>query len=245
MVHITKDNGRLHIANGVDYQGSVKKYDNPIVKLITKLFNYSTEITINETKVCVKNKSYLKLLKQLGVVDSSAPEGTSVKEYKNFDRLTCTYLKNRGLMRQHISTGKSDKLGRECIKAFINKDMQGAAELMGRGANINMFFWQREKYGLTFRKGYYEVLTNDGDLEAIKTTPFLYAAITKNDQLMGLLQKYRANEGFVAKKGIIRKNGWEIKEKFHYDSSTKSIIKTRVHPTKLVEVQTNNWDIPS
>lgn len=188
---------RLHIANDANYQGSVNSYNNWATKSFSKLFKFSTNITINNEKRCVNNKSYLKLLPQLGV---NVPEDASAKEYKNFDGLTCSYLKNRGLMRQHISTKKSDKLGKAFIHAIVAGNMQKATDLIGKGANIDQHFWLRESYGLTFNNDpAYGLPAHNLSLGLMQYTPLIYAALQKefkntDDRLLNLLEHYQANQ---------------------------------------------------
>lgn len=189
MLHTVVNNRRLHLANGADYQGSVNSYNNFITKSITKSLRFSQYITINNEKICVNKKSYHRLLSELKVADSD-------NGYKNFDRLTCSYINNRGLMRNRITAYKSEKLGRQFINAFLANDMQKATRLLGQGANIDKHFWLKEGHGPFFNyPGEGLSFQTHPPFKATKYTPFLYAVSNNNEQLKNLLQEYQANEG--------------------------------------------------
>lgn len=246
MISTVLSQKRLHIAHDADYQGNINSYNNWVTKSFSKLFKLSTTITINNETKCVNKKSYLKLLPELGV---NVPEGASVKAYRNFDGLTCAYLKNRGLMRQHISSNKSNALGYQFVHAIVANDMQRATHLIGKGANIDLRFWQREESRITFSDDVtyglpYRTLI---PYKATRFTPFLFAVSKNNKHLIDLLENYKANTGILGEKIKVNRKITKIysdasykgldefknRTQFSYDSSTKELKYNELYKVKV------------
>jgi hypothetical protein len=192
MINTIVNKNRLHVANDANYQGSINSYNNGFTKSFSKLFGISSKIKINDETKCVNKKSYRKLLAALDLTPSKN------EPMKNFDTLSCSFRKDQGLMREHISSKKGDKLGKEFIRAILANDMQKATDLIGKGAQIDKHFWVREHHGLSF-KHLTDGLSDQSlsPFKAVRYTPFLCAVDNKNQKLRKLLEQYQANQGLT------------------------------------------------
>lgn len=193
-LYATKDNGRVHVAINEYYQDSVNSYNNFITRGITKLFGFSTDVTINGKSRCLNKKSYVKLLSTMGVAEASAQ---TLDNFKDFNAIQFKPVTDRGFMRSHLSAAKTDKLGRKLVEAMVLKnDAFLAGQVLGKGASVNQHFWIRGfnnsisyhsklNYGLPHQK--------INPFQATNYTPFLYATITHKQGLAALLKKYGAD----------------------------------------------------
>lgn len=194
MIHTLVNKNRLHVAQDAHYQGSVNSYNNGFTKAFSKLFGLSSRITINNESKFVNKKSYGKFLAALDLTPSKN------EPMKNFDTLPCSFRKDQGLMREHISSKKANKLGKKFIQAILANDMQKATDLIGKGAQIDKNFWLRDRYGVSFEGITKDLGHQSASFQAANYTPFLYAVSRNNQELKDMLQSYRANEGLTGTK---------------------------------------------
>lgn len=207
MLNTVVSKNRLHVANDANYQGSINSYNNGLTKSFTRLFGFSSKITINNERKCVNNKSYQKFL-----TDTDA-NGTSVK---NFDTLSCSWRRDRGLMRDHISSRKSEKLGRQFIRSILSNNMRQAEVLIGKGAQIDKHFWLRGNRGISFGSMTQGISQHPVSFQAASYTPFLYAISRSDRELKDLLQRYSANERLTGTK-------WHFQREIVYESSHTTV----------------------
>lgn len=193
MNYTTVDEGRLHVANDIHYQGNINSYNNCFTKSVTKLFGKSINITIGNSITCLNKNSYIKFLETLGVKGCTRD---TIENFKNFDALSCTFINSKGLMRNHLTSSKTDELGREMIGALTIGDMQKATKLVYKGAEVNQLYWKRDhRQSITF----FPHLTNDlphqriTPFQAVQYTPFLQAVANNQLAFANLLEKLGAN----------------------------------------------------
>lgn len=246
MINTTLSNHRLHVANGVHYQGSINSYNNTVTKSFSKLLGISSKININNQTRYLNKKSYQKFLITLDIHPSTTFSIT------NFDTLPCSFQESSKLMRNYICSKKSNKLGEQFIRAILANNMDKATELVGKGAQIDKLFWLRMPYGLTFKDVTHGLpYRNLPPIIALKMTPFHYAVQDKNDQLKQLLEEYRANvnlegEGWEFERQIsndtyrvnnqsylVGQDYYRKGTKISYNSSTKTLDLKPGHPDRI------------
>lgn len=191
--YVTKDNGRLHIAADEYYQGSTNSYNNFLTRAFTKLFGVSTNVTMNGKTRCVNKKSYVKLLQHLGAAEASPK---TLDNYKDFNAIQFNVVKDRGLMREHLTAYKTDKLGKKLVNAIVHHDDFLTQKALGKGAKVNQHFWirgydNRIVFDSKFTPGLPHMKINP--FKATQFTPFLLAVSSNNQALASILKKYGAN----------------------------------------------------
>lgn len=138
-IYATCDQGRVHIAYGAFYQGSVSRYGNWFTKFFAKLFCMSTDVSINSKTYSVNKNDYVKLLSSMSVPATRK----TIKMFQNFNNQTFVARGDLGLMRSHLTPGKVSALGRKMIAELVNGHDAQVEKFLGKGAEINSYFWMK------------------------------------------------------------------------------------------------------
>lgn len=195
----TLDEGRLHVASGTQYQGSIDTYNNFVTRL-SRFFGYSTYVTIDGQAHCVNNNSYIDFLRKLGVDNISL---ANLSEYRNLDTANVTLLTNRLPMRHFLTLSKTNELAEKLISAIGCSDSAKASKLLSQGANPNRTFWIRGYDGdISFNAQFNSNLPHRkiNPFTATRFNPVLFAASKCHDAIVEDLKKYGADVNFTGRR---------------------------------------------
>jgi len=192
------DNGRTHFASGINYQGSVNSYNNFITR-ITKYLGFATDVVVDGKTRCLNNKSYVKFLHTLGLTEASVE---NLSQFQNLDTIKATLIKNRGMMRSHLSADKTSRLGHKMIHAIYQGDVERAQKLLIKGASANQAFWIGDYDGkVSFERQFKSQLPNS-KVPAFRVfyyNPLILAASKQHDYLVKVLKMFGSDDKFVGK----------------------------------------------
>lgn len=174
--YTTVDQGYTYIANSQsDYIGKVNSYNNCLTRFFTKLFGKAIDVYINGKTKTFNLKSFNKLNQMYGFEIVSKKDNL-LDITKHFRQLIGHRL-NNGYIRNHLSSEKSHSLFKKLILNMQSHNTAKAERMVGKGANLELSFWDRGAYGLTFHQLTYGLSkTSMSEFEATSYTPILYAA---------------------------------------------------------------------
>jgi hypothetical protein len=193
-IYATRDQGRVHIAAGEFYQGSVSSYNNWFTKIFANIFGMSVDVTINNKEYRVNKTDYVKILHTLG--EGSATRKT-INNYKQFNDGAYTY-KNNGYMRNHLSSKKINKLAKKMIEQLVNGSGKKSFDVyLGKGAQIDTFFCNvGAESKIYFGKSPKECGAYRAEpvasVQERRYTPLLFAKEQNWGQITGLFLQYGA-----------------------------------------------------
>ncbi len=194
-LYSTVDKGRLHVAVGEKYAGSIDSYNNFFTRLFARIFGKSTQIALNGTTYHV-NKADLASWLDQNIATSEEDESPKILGYVNFNELKIAPKIEGGLMRDHLTVQKTRELFEKMVTALVNNDTRTAEECVGSGARVDDYFWVRKhKLVLSFtdlQAGLPEdkAITS---MDAGYFTPLLYAAAMGKKAFCDFLQTFQAN----------------------------------------------------
>ena len=226
----TVDEGRLHVASGTQYQGSIDSYNNFVTRL-SRFLGYSSYVTIDGQAHCVNNKSYVEFLHTLGAQNASLD---NLSEYRNLDTANVTLLKNRGPMRTHLTASKTNELGQDLIAAIRHLDVGKSQKLLSQGANPNRAFWIRDYDGnISFDAQFNNDLPQRkiNSFRATRFNPVLLAASRCQDIIVEDLKRYGADVNFIGKRFNFSRDIVDVSTNY----SLQSAMHLEVVPTRYVQ----------
>ncbi|HEV8051281.1 MAG TPA: hypothetical protein VGP47_02220 [Parachlamydiaceae bacterium] len=216
------DEGRVHVASGAQYQGSINSYNNFVTRF-SKYFGFSSDVIIDGKTHCLNNKSYVHFLHTLGLKNVSVD---GLWKYKNLDTpypigQRITLLTNKGPMRTHLTTKKTNELGRELINAIRCFDVNKSQKLLSQGANPNQAFWIRDYDGISFNAQFKNDLPNRRiePFRATHLSPLLLAALNCQDVLVEDLQRYGANVNFKGERFTFSRDIVDVNTQFNLQTA--------------------------
>lgn len=195
--YTTVDKNRLHIADeNSHFGGSINSYNNFLTRFFANLFRKSIVININEKKRTVNRKSYEVFLNKNGIVASKE----NLKEFVNFNtamvKRTQDWTQNH-YMRYHLTRSKSKKLFKKMIHALYNQKITEAQKLAGKGANIELVFWERGAFGLSFNELGSRLPKRSLEFHATRYNTILYAAKKGCAEFVQFLLKIGSGTDYV------------------------------------------------
>jgi hypothetical protein len=192
-IYSTVDGGRLHVAAGENYTGSIDSYNYWITRFFANLFGWSTEININSKTYTVNKEDFARWLNNNTAYNDLT--GANVAGFVDFSLFNVIPKQTLGTMRTNISAEKSDRLFVKLVNALVLKnDIEAAQKYVGKGANLDKTYWVRDGYPISFQN-----LTTGIDAEKATTfdatlyTPLLYAAEHSNQAFCDFLQTFKAD----------------------------------------------------
>ncbi|MBS0656376.1 MAG: hypothetical protein JSR46_11415 [Verrucomicrobia bacterium] len=192
-VFTTVDNGKLHVAVGNRYVGAIDSYNNCVSRFVANLFGWSEQVAINGKVRHVEREEYIRFLNENTVYNDVCAD--NIKNYVDFNALKIEPMEDKGTMRQNISQYKANYLFQKLASAIVDKaDYEKAKKLVGKGADLDRFFWVREGQGISFT-----TLTaglskkNALEFQAGRYTPLLYAAVVNNKSFAEYLDSFGAD----------------------------------------------------
>ncbi len=219
----TRDHGGVHIAQGDRYVGFVPTYNNCVTRFFANLLGWSYQITADGNTYDVERGKYLEFLNAHTVHDQ---EITTASVWDNLDlsKLTLKPEGSIGLMRDHISAEKAERLYKRMIHALVvENDVEKAKLFAGKGALVDTSFWIRDNVEGTFA-AVAEGLPDDEPQEfaAAHLTPLLYAAEKGHDQFCDFLEELKANTNLKGEYVIFTKTTKEENPStsFAYDNES-------------------------
>ena len=157
----TIDRNRLQIADSDSkYMGSINSYNNAITRFFADLCDLSMKIDINGKTRHVNINSYHKFLRlHTNITFPTALICTThspVYSYINFSQTMDKHgnkntWENNGYICVHLSNSKSLRLGEKLIRSIWDGKYPQAIDYAGKGADIEIKFWDRGNYGLSFQ----------------------------------------------------------------------------------------------
>jgi hypothetical protein len=192
-VFTTVDNRKLHVAVGDRYVGSISSYNNCVSQFFANLFGWSEQVAINGKIRYVEKEDYIRFLNENSAYADASMD--NIKNYVDFNALKIEPMEDKGTMRQNISQYKADLLFQKLVSAMVDKvDYEKGKKLVGKGADLDRFFWVRDVVGVSFT-----TLTaglsrkNAFEFQAGRYTPLLYAAVVNNKPFAEYLSFFGAD----------------------------------------------------
>lgn len=223
MIVTTQDKGRLLISYDDKYVGELKTF-NPITKLFSKLFGNSENITINEKAFTIRKGNFGSFLKKMGIDESYQHRIRDLNEViSELLEVEPDYLEDKPFMREKLSRETRLSLNTKFLKALSKSDFDQATQWARQGAEVNLAFYDRESYGLSYQKR--TSLPYNSKILVTKYTPMLIAVIKSKTVLYPALKKLGADS--------------ETKGKSYYLNQTvTSFEKLKLNGKELV----HNWE---
>lgn len=194
-VYTTVDKGRLHVAFDEHYQGSINSYNNWFTRSYAKVCKSTERVLFNGENVLVNKKSYIKFLNDL----NGTAQFTSDNLPTEFNSQICAVKIDRGLMRTHLSTKRTNQLGRRMVDALVKNDAHLAKKYIGKGADVDQHFWYLERSHnpkVVFRTHFSSSLPQQRiePFKASRYTPLLYSSATGQNEVTQFLTSVKASK---------------------------------------------------
>ncbi len=164
MIITTRSQGRTHIADELDYLGSVNSYNHLITRLFAKIFRKSIVVDFSGKKRSLNKKSYYKHLKTLGIASLDISHSTNYSAItQNLDLSATTKGKK---MRDHIAPKDREKQSLKLARAiYKTKDENKACRAVYKGADPNTYFYLYPAHKQSLPVGDEKILLNPPKLE--------------------------------------------------------------------------------
>lgn len=211
-IYTTLCSTRLHIAKDHEYIGSIRSYSNKLTKFLASLFRISIVVELSG-KTRSLNKKEFNILKpylpQFNLVNLPVLDQDPAHE----------------VMRNKISTVKTEKLTRKLINALEMRELALAKRYLGKGADPNQIFWDRGAYCGFSDRHFYSSLPNENiEFTARSFTPLSYAIYKEWDELYSFMRDLGANSLVEGKIFNVKRKATENKLSIKY---------TKTHTTSL------------
>ncbi len=241
----TSDHGGLHIAQDDRYIGFVPTYNNCVTRFFANLFGWSYQVTANGNTYHVERSKYLEFL-NANTVHSEEITSSTVWDHLDLSKLALKPDASSGLMRDHISAQKAERLYKLMVHALVvENDVEKAKLFAGKGALLDTSFWIRDNVEETFTQ-VAEGLPDDQPTEfaAAHLTPLLYAAEKGHDQFCEFLEELKANADLKGEYVLFTKKTEEVNpsttvaydsEETESDGSLKTCVTLKTISTLEIE----------
>lgn len=182
-IYATYDEGRFHIAVQHAYAGSIKGYNGGMDWMFAKLFKKTKTVQVGGRKVEVNKRSLKNFLMANGYKTKFI---NSVRTLDGIGLSSDREIK----MREMLTQETIDRLTHGLLHALMKGNYEDAERLAGEGAEVNLFFWERENDAGRYFSHYSKLLPYENlETSAHRWTPVLYSAANDQRRLTRFLIK--------------------------------------------------------
>ena len=172
-IHVVRSQGRLHIAKGAHYAGSIRNYDNHLLAKIFAIFcrRWIMTIYIEQQAFSVNINSYKQFLENHGLDLSKR----LVKQSPHLEQMPLTWDLTTPPMREMLCQSKRDQLWKSLVNSLVANRLNRAIKLIYQGADLEKRFWFRVGFPLSLSNIDENLPKRNFDFFATHFTPLSYA----------------------------------------------------------------------
>jgi hypothetical protein len=198
-IYTTREDGYMHVAAGSSYAGKIRCY-NWLVGFIFWYIGWSEWVNVkpneknpNKSHRYLQKVDYATFIRNTTRGNANITEN-DVEKFTNFRKVQIVPNQNNGLMRGHISRERSDHFFTKMVKSLFCGDFSKATRYAGKGATLDLPFWVREFYGLSFDNYDSNLPADNINCETTQYTPLLYGAERGQRDFCSFLIKLHASQ---------------------------------------------------